>query len=237
MARVIGSGEQSARTPAPLRQEISELLREEIALGEFAPGDRLIERELCERYQVSRTIVRETLRLLEAEGLVAMVANRGPEVARATREDIVGLYEVRGALEGLAAKLFAERAGIEDRRELEQAVDRAEEAMELGDRRAVLAAKDAFYSILLRGSENETLSSVLRTLYVRTQMLRGISLSSAGRGPHTIRELRRVLAAIAASDSEEAGRACEEHVRAAAAVALQQLDRVDGDIRKLFTDT
>jgi len=236
VTRRVGIGGQSARTPAPLRQEVSELLREEIALGEFAPGDRLTERELCERYQVSRSIVRETLRLLEAEGLITMVANRGPEVARATREDIVALYEVRAALEGLAAKLFAERADIEVRRELEQAVDRVEEAMRLGDKRAVLAAKDAFYSILLRGADNEILSSALRTLYVRTQMLRGISLSSAGRGPHTIRELRRVLAAIAASDAEEAGKACEEHVRAAAAVALQQLDRVDGDVRKLFVD-
>src|SRR5690606_20358437 len=81
---------------APLRQQVLENLRGEILSGHFKPGDRLIERERCDLMGVSRTAMREALRQPESEGLVENFANRGPAVAKITREDAKGIYEVRG---------------------------------------------------------------------------------------------------------------------------------------------
>ena len=93
-----------------LREKTVERLREALLNQFFAPGDRLIERELCELTGVSRTSVREALRLLESEGLIETIPNRGPIVASLSAEDAQYIYEVREALEGLAGRLFAERA-------------------------------------------------------------------------------------------------------------------------------
>lgn len=220
-----GGTRRSARVAAPLRQQVSELLREAIASGEFAPGDRLIERDLCQRFEVSRTVIREALRQVETDGLVTMVAHKGPEVARITRADVVALYEVRGALEALAGQLFADRASPAAKLELAKAIDHVEAAMMSGDLRDALVSKDAFYATLLAGAGNEIISATLRPLYARIQMMRGLSLGAPGRAPQTLRELRELLSAVQASDGPRAWKACDEHVKAAAAVVLRQLDQ------------
>jgi DNA-binding GntR family transcriptional regulator len=95
---------------APLRQEVVRLLREDILGQELLPGDRLTENALCDRYGVSRTVVREALRQLETENLITMRPNRGPIVAVLDEQEISAIYEVRRSLEGLAGELFAARA-------------------------------------------------------------------------------------------------------------------------------
>ncbi|GAC1594862.1 MAG: hypothetical protein NVS3B28_25840 [Candidatus Velthaea sp.] len=77
---------------APLRQQLTDVLRAAIADGQFKPGDRLIERDLCERTGVSRTSIREAFRALEAEGLIESIPNRGPVVARITRAPARGNF-------------------------------------------------------------------------------------------------------------------------------------------------
>ncbi len=98
------------REAAPLRSQVVELLRRAIVGGELGPGERLVERVLCARFAVSRTVVREALRQLESEGLVTTVPQRGPVVAVLTAADAEALYEVRAVLEGLAGRAFAQRA-------------------------------------------------------------------------------------------------------------------------------
>jgi DNA-binding GntR family transcriptional regulator len=98
------------REAAPLRSQVVDLLRRAIVGAEFAPGERLTERVLCERFAVSRTVVREALRQLESEGLVTTVPQRGPVVAVLSAADAASLYEVRALLEALAGRAFAERA-------------------------------------------------------------------------------------------------------------------------------
>jgi DNA-binding GntR family transcriptional regulator len=215
---------RATRVAAPLRRQVGEWLREDIVSGQFAPGERLVERDLCQRYEVSRTVVREALRQLEASGLVTTVANKGPEVARVTRADVVAVYEVRAVLEGLAGRLFAERAGDEDKVRLVQSVDDVAAAMSGGDIRDVLASKDAFYANLFAGAANPVITGTLRTLHARIQMMRGLSLSAPGRSEQTLQELRGIVAMIQAGDGPGAARACEEHVKAAAAVVLATLD-------------
>ena len=99
--------------PETLRHQVENVLRQAIVSGRYAPGARLVERELCETLGVSRTSVREALRRLEAEKLVRNVPHKGPVVAVMSRHDAHELYALRGLLEGFAAHEFA-RLGSDD---------------------------------------------------------------------------------------------------------------------------
>ena len=92
------------------RQQVLDGLRREIVSGRLAAGERITERSLIERFGVSRTVVREALRQIEAEGLVEIIPHRGPVVRKLKPSEAEDLYRIRGVLEGLAARLFAEQA-------------------------------------------------------------------------------------------------------------------------------
>nr|WP_240931199.1 GntR family transcriptional regulator [Rhodococcus sp. B10] len=203
--------------------QVVELLREALAAGEYSPGQRLGERELCERFDVSRTVVREALRHLEAEGLVQMVANQGPVVATLTPDEAAQLFEVRGALEALAGESFALRGTAKQKRALRAALVDVEEAMAAGVLADVLVSKDEFYAVLMDGAGNTFINTMLRTIHARVQQLRHLSLGAPGRYHDSVRELRVIVAAIESGDADGARRACVEHVRQAADAALSRL--------------
>lgn len=94
--------------PETLRHQVENVLRQAITSGRFAPGARLIERELCETLGVSRTSVREALRRLEAEKLVRSVPHKGPVVAIMSKQEATELYAIRRLLEGFAAENLRE---------------------------------------------------------------------------------------------------------------------------------
>ena len=96
------------KVPASLRQKVLEQLREAIISGLLLPGARLIERELTEQMGVSRTVVREALRQLEAEHLVEVIPNKGPFVRQLSINEAEDLYRIRAVLHGLAARMCAE---------------------------------------------------------------------------------------------------------------------------------
>ena len=106
------------RFAAPLRLQVLDGLRRAIIDGRLAPGARLTERELTEMMGVSRTVIREALRQLETEGLIANVPNKGPVVRALSLAEARDLYMIRAVLEGLGARLFvtnADDAGIKPR--------------------------------------------------------------------------------------------------------------------------
>jgi len=211
------------RVAAPLRQELINQIRSSILVFEYRPGSRLVERTLCDRYGVSRTVVREALRQLEAEGLVTIVPNRGPVVAVLSHADAVALFEVRGDLEALAARLFATRATQEERRRLEQSVEEVAAAFAAGDLQVALTAKDSFYEALFAGAHNEIMTGILLGLHARVQLLRGVSLRATGRQPETLKEIRRICELAVAGNAEEAAAAAAFHVEQAASVALHEM--------------
>lgn len=213
-----------AAVAAPVRQQVSMKLREAILNRTFRPGQRLLERELCEMTGVSRTPVREALRQLEAEGLVMMVPNHGPVVRVVSAREAADLYEVRGVLEALACRLFTERASERELDELEAMVEEIRAAGEQGRSGDLLALKERFYEVLLRGAANHILTNTLDSIRARVTFLRSTSLQREGRWEHTVRELHAIIAAMHARDTDAAARACLEHVRRAATAALQVLD-------------
>ncbi len=207
----------------PVRRQVEYALRDAIIAGRFQPGDHLPDRVLCEMFGASRSVVREAVRLLEAEGLITFIPNRGPFIARLSAAEARQLYEVRAALEAMAGEGFAERASESERAELRRIYEQIA-ALRAGDD-AVLGLKQQFYTVLLQGCRNRYAARMLEPLLNRIAQLRKTSLSHPLRLPHTIRELRRIVEAIERHDPEEAREACRDHVQRAAAVALRTLNQ------------
>lgn len=206
-------------SPITVRRQVTDQLREAIALGRFRLGERLIERELCELTQTSRTSIREALRQLESEGLVMNVPHRGPVVAPVSAKTAKEIYDLRIVMEGLAARLFAKNATDEQQRELAASVDRLERVYTNFNALRFLAAKAKFYEILLVGAGNEILAGNLRNLHIRVSQLRAVSLTKPGRVRESIVEIRAMLAALQARDPEAAWNTCTFHVERASEVA------------------
>jgi DNA-binding GntR family transcriptional regulator len=213
------------RTVAPVREQVTALLRQAITEFELEPGQRLIERELTERLGVSRATVREALRELTAEGLVTAVPKKGAVVAVPDAADAADLYAVRGALESLIVHRFTQRAD-------DQAVERLQYTVEVFRRaitsgasiREILLAKDRFYAVLIAGAESPVLEQMVESIHARVQVLRATSLSDEKRSAVTIVEIEAIVEAIAARDADRAAALSAEHVRVASRVALDHLE-------------
>jgi GntR family transcriptional regulator, trigonelline degradation regulator len=212
------------RVAAPLREQVLELLRNDIVEQRLRPGHRLIERELIEQIGVSRTTIREVLRQLAAEGLVTTIPQKGAVVTALSREEAQDLYEVRAALEALAARRFAQRAAAEQVTALRRSFTAFERLTNGGaETPELLRAKNAFYDVLLEGSQNKPIHSILGGLRARVALLRTTSLSQEGRPARALNEIREIVEAIEASDPERAADAAAHHVQQAAQTALGAL--------------
>lgn len=208
-----------------VRQKVSDALRNAILEGRFEPRERLIERELCALTGVSRTSVREALRHLEAEGLVRNIPNKGPVVADLTPEEARQIYEVREALEPLAASLFAERGSDEELEELRRAIVKLEKAFKGGQIRRMVADTAELYEIIGRGCRNAVIAGFIRSLQARVTYLRLTSMSAPNRHPESLKEMQNICAAIGGRDAASARTLSELHVRRAAESALSVLNR------------
>jgi DNA-binding GntR family transcriptional regulator len=221
--QVASLASQIGRVAAPLRSQVLEVLREAILSFRFAPGQRLIERELIDMTGVSRTTIREVLRELAAEGLVKTIPQKGAVVVSLTPEEAEELYEIREVLEGHLAKRFVERATdaqvVALRRaftQLEGVVERQEGTV------AVLRAKDVLYEVLLTGAGNSALRATLSQLHARVSLLRASSLASGPDRPsEAVGELRELVEAVEARDARDAADAMVAHVGAAAGAGIE----------------
>jgi len=211
------------RSMVSLKKQVVESLRTAIFDRRFSPGDRLVERELCEMLDVSRTLLREALSQLEAEGVVQIIPHRGPIVAVYTAEDAKSIYEVRAALEEMAGRSFVERATETECKALETAFAEMKRSCtsKLGADHLTVKAK--FYAALTAGAHNPVLVEMLRLIHGRVSMLRATTLGQPGRLAASLTELGNIVKAIKARDAGAAARACRLHVENAGAIAITVL--------------
>ncbi|MFC6486516.1 GntR family transcriptional regulator [Nitratireductor sp. GCM10026969] len=217
---------QITSQPTTLRRMVEDRLRTAILRGRFQPGQRLVERELCELIGVSRTSIREALRQLEAEGIVDTVSQRGPVVAVIDMEEARQLYAVRALLEGYAGKEFARNATDAEVEELSEAVDAIKADIgkdDIGPN--MLGAKSRFYAVLMRGSRNIFIEKLLTILHNRIMLLRLTTMNQPGRVHESLAEIGEIRDAIAARDPERAERACIRHIESASIVAMRVLQK------------
>jgi DNA-binding GntR family transcriptional regulator len=178
--------------------------------GSYPPGARLIETELADRLDVSRTPVRQALSRLEAEGIAARDERGGLVVASLDYDQLGELYEVREIAVALAGKLAARHASpavIDILNELVEA-DRAR----LDDAAALALSNRVFHQQLHRASHNRYLIRTLDAMRRSLALLSGTTLASPGRGPASIEEHAAIVAAIAARDEDAAEAAARRHI-------------------------
>ncbi|WP_339109607.1 GntR family transcriptional regulator [Thioclava sp. GXIMD4216] len=214
--------------PVTLREVVLDRLRDAIINDVFKPGDRLIERVLCEQLGVSRTVVRESLRYLDAEGLVEHVPNRGPIVARMTWDDARQIYDIRRKLETDAAEACARNMTPAQERRLRQALAELESAALQKESSALFKATTRFYEVIFEGAGHTIAWEVVSRLNSRISRLRIMTLTSDDRATSGPSHMRKICEAIAAHDPQAARRAVEEHVTDASAIAQKLLAQTSG---------
>lgn len=207
------------RPSKTLRELALDKVRDAIVEGYFRPGDRLVERDLCAQLGVSRTIVREVLRHLESEGLVTNQANKGPIVAILDLDEARQIYEIRGALEGMAARLCAERRDPDIVAALEASLKAIRESYAKKDMHAVLTHTTAFYQTLFSKVNRHVAWGVVNLLTVRINHLRSMTIKTRNRDSEGPQQMERIVDAIRLGDGEAAARAALDHVNAACAIA------------------
>lgn len=207
-----------------LRQQVAETLRAAIAHGDLKPGERLVERVLCERIGVSRTSLREALRELENEGLVTNLPNRGLIIARIDSRIARNIFDVRAALEGLISRLFCENASDARIAECRKAFEDVKRAYADPALQSPIIAKTRFYDVLMEGAGNPEAERMLRSIHIRASQLRVLSLSNAERRQASLKELVALVEALCARDGALAERLSRDHVNMAAKAALSRID-------------
>ena len=221
------SGIRVARPGKTLRELTLEKMRESILNSHFEPGERLVERDLCAQLGVSRTIVREVLRHLESEGLVANIANRGPIVAETSTAEAWQIYNIRAALESMAAGACAEIAGKNVVQTMSDALELIRQAYVAKDMPVVLEATTTFYKVMFEAAEQSMAWNIVSSLMIRINRLRSLTIADDKRNTDGPREMQAILDGIAARKPEEAAAAARRHVERAAEIARRILSQRD----------
>jgi DNA-binding GntR family transcriptional regulator len=219
---------QITEPPTLLREQAFERLRDAIITGHFAPGDRLIERELCEAMGVSRTSIREVLRRLEAERLIVVEPRRGPTVARINRKQAAEIYEMRAQLEATLARRFTEQASDADIAKLRRIFEEVVAAAKTDDVWALVVLMRRFNNHMVQVVDHELIGDILRQLTARISFLRIRSMSRPGRIQASLVEIGDIITAIERRDPDGAARAAMAYVGNAGTAALERLEAEPG---------
>lgn len=202
-----------------LRDAVRDEIRARIIDGRYPPNKRIIERDLAAELGVSRIPVREALRILETEGFVTLAARRGVLVRQLSEKDVKELFDVRKALEVLAAERAAEGASKADILRLRQLLARGRRAINAGDLSAVWTANQAFHDEIIRLARNDLLAAMLDPLQGRLHWL-----FRQHEDPESLwAEHSELCGAIASGDPERAAAQALQHIRVNRALTLRLL--------------
>jgi len=199
--------------------DIYDNLLDAIDRGDYAPGARLVEAELADRFGVSRTPVREALNRLEAQGVVARDARRGVVVASLDYDQLGELYAVREVMEALAARMAARHAAPAEIDLLDEMV--SQDRARADDPAALSQTNKAFHRQLHRASHNRYLIQMLDAMRRSLALLSSTTLAVPGRGAQSVDEHGAIVAAIAARDEDAADAAARRHIANALGARLR----------------
>lgn len=192
---------------------IFERIRRDVMVGKIRPGQRLVERELTERFEISRTPVREALHLLVRSQLAINIPYRGVEVRRLSYEFARDIYDLRRAVEGLAALLAAERGEAEEIAQIERLYDQISELTRDGKRDEVMVMNHQFHMAIAQASHNELLLARVDELWTNVNLVRASAWRGNERTEGSRREHEAILMAILGRRGEDARQAVERHIQ------------------------
>ena len=207
---------------ASLEEKVYLSLEEQIISQKLRPGESVTEMKLSRELVVSRTPVREALQRLDREGLIKLIPNKGAVVLGISEQDLIDIYKIRMRLEGLAARLAAEKKDEKLCRELCDNVDLTGFYMAKGDIEKVKDLDSEFHDIIYRSCESRMLAKTLSELHRYIASYRKLSLAVDGRIEKSLAEHREIYDAIAKGDAAAADALTSEHV----AHALENLLKI-----------
>ena len=196
----------------PLRDVVFHTLRQAILKGELKPGERLMEIKLANQLGVSRTPIREAIRMLELEGLVIMVPRKGAQVAKITEKDLKDVLEVRLGLEDLATRLACQRISREQLEELYRASRNFEKLLDLDDLQALAEADVAYHDVIYKATGNPRLIQLLNNLREQMYRYRIEYLKDSKVRRSLVEEHDAIFASIKKGDSKGAQQMIREHI-------------------------
>lgn len=204
-------------------KDVAEGLRQQIRLGRLVPGQRLVEIDLVNQFGTARGKVREALKRLEAEGLVTIEEFRGASVKHFSLDEIHQIYDARMALEGLAARRFAEAGSAAEKRRLEEIQAALDEGDHSGNHDRFSRLNDEWHTHIIQSSGNAYVAMFLERLRIPIYRLLFLTFYSAQRIDDANADHRRITRAILAGDGEQAESLMRRHISDGFA-ALAEID-------------
>ena len=197
----------------PLRDVVFQTLRTAILKGDLKPGERLMELQLASKLGVSRTPIREAIRMLEQEGVARTIPRKGAEVAGMTEKDMEDVLQIRCVLEELAARLSCQNITDEEMRELKIAMVAFEEKTREGNVVELAKADVTFHDIIYRAADNPKLLVLLNNLREQMYRYRTEYMKDDRIHPVLIREHKEMVKALESRDQELVAREVRQHLR------------------------
>jgi len=207
-----------------LHDELATQLRDLLMRGELKAGDKISEQALCQRFGVSRTPLREALKVLANEGLVILLPNRGASVARISRGEIDELFPIMGAMEALAGEAACARISDAGIAEIEAMHEEMLEHYRKGNSAGYLQINRKIHEAFFEAAGNHALTQFYQTLMVRIHAVRFIAQKSSERWREAVEDHERMIAALKARDGERLGAVLKEHLRHKAEMVHESLD-------------
>lgn len=196
----------------PLRDVVFNTLREAILKGELKPGERMMELQLASKLGVSRTPIREAIRMLEQEGLAVTIPRRGAEVAKMTEKDMQDVLQIRDALDELAASLACKAITAEELEELKRTMREFEDYTKTGDVKRIAEADVRFHDIIYKATRNPKLENMLNNLREQMYRYRVEYLKNEKSYPTLVREHSQMVEGLCKRDEKMVIDAMHTHV-------------------------
>jgi DNA-binding GntR family transcriptional regulator len=207
-----------------LHDDVTLLLRKMIFDGELQPGEKIVEQALCDRFGVSRTPLREALKVLAAEGLVDLLPRRGAVVTKITAAEIEELFPVMGALEALAGKLALSRITDQDVERLTRLHDKMMASFVRRDEKTYIRINREIHEAIFEIAKNTTLTSLYHQVLSKTHMVRFVARKTREQWESAVRDHEKIMDAIKRRDADALASTLYVHmVQTAADIARTSL--------------
>ncbi|MDW7669250.1 MAG: GntR family transcriptional regulator [Bacillota bacterium] len=198
-----------------VRDAVFESIRKGILNGYFKPGERIIESQLAEKMNVSRTPIREALRRLEVENLVENLPRKGMIVSTLKDSQVIEIFNIRGALEGLAVDIAIDHLDEELINNLQTCIDKMSEAIVKDNIEMQIRYNTKFHEHILCKTDSPMLVNMLHNLKEQIQRYRYQSLSLQGRPEISLNEHKNILKFLKDKNKEEAEKYIKDHIKKA----------------------
>jgi DNA-binding GntR family transcriptional regulator len=208
----------------PLHEQIVEILREMVLEGRLKPGERILELELCRKLNVSRTPMREALKVLAAEDLVEIQQSRGAVVADVRIEDVIEYFEVLEALDASIGELVTQRIGEEELRAVEALHREMVEHHHAGRRSKYFETNQAVHAKLVAATQNKSLMATHLHYSRKIARVRYAANFSQIRWDESVDEHEKIIVALRRRDSAALSTLMREHMRATARSVIAALE-------------